>query len=123
MRIQTDTLKYAKLLKQEGFHPKSAEALMSTLTNIEIHNVYSIDEVDSMLSESIKEVFVEQDKKLAEQRREFDINFNELKNEFKESRQYMVSEMAANRRWTVATIITVGLSLATYLSALFHLNH
>ncbi|CAM2866456.1 hypothetical protein LEWO105114_05865 [Legionella worsleiensis] len=51
------------MLKDEEFHLKSAESLMSTLTNIEIHNLYSIDEVDSMLSDSIKEVFVEQDKK------------------------------------------------------------
>ncbi|WP_058492859.1 hypothetical protein [Legionella worsleiensis] len=69
-------------------------------------------------------------KKLVEQRREFDITFNELKNELKEGRdrsdrigQNLMSELAANRRWTIATIITVGLSIATYLSALFRLSH
>ncbi len=83
-----------------------------------------------MLSQSVREVFAEQDKKLAEQRREFDarrkdtLNYHamklqELRNEAEEHRK----ELVAARRWTVGTIITVGLSLAAYLSALIHFNH
>jgi len=32
-------------------------------------------------------------------------------------------ELLASRRWMIGTIITVGLSLAAYLSALIHFNH
>ncbi|HHF0530573.1 MULTISPECIES: hypothetical protein [Legionella] len=101
-----------------------------------------------MLSEAVRQVFVEQDKKLAEQQREFDarmqdiamrndleanhhaLELGELKQELKEGRSRsdtiwhnMMNELAANRRWTIVTIITVGLSIATYLSALIHFNH
>jgi len=141
MRIQTDSLKYAKMLKAEGFPPESADGFISTLTEIEIHNVYSTVEVDAMLSESVKEIFARQDQKLAEQQREFDARMQDmerrdeaalgqLKNELKEGRdrsdriwQGMMGEFASHRRWTIATIITVGLSLATYLSALLHFSH
>ncbi|MBA2710264.1 MAG: hypothetical protein H0U57_06710 [Tatlockia sp.] len=130
MRIRTNTLKYAKLLQAKGISSKTAEAFMTVLSEIEIYNICSREEVNSMLSESIKEVFIEQDKKLAEQRREFDVSFNAFKQELKEGRdrsdrigQNLMQELAANRRWTIATIITVGLSIATYLSALFRLSH
>ena len=63
MRIQTDTLKYAKILKESGFSKESSEGFFSTLTQIEIHNIYGTDEVDNMLSEAVRQVFVEQDKK------------------------------------------------------------
>ena len=141
MRIQTDTLKYAKILKESGFSKESSEGFFSTLTQIEIYNIYSIEEVDNMLSEAVRQVFVEQDKKLAEQRREFDVRMidiakrtdkelGELHQELKAGRsrsdtvwQNVMNELASNRRWTIATIITVGLSIATYLSALLHFNH
>lgn len=141
MRIQTDTLKYAKILKESGFSKESSDGFFSTLTQIEIHNIYSVAEVDNMLSEAVRQVFVEQDKKLAEQQREFDARMKdiskrsdkelgELKHELKDGRsrsdvvwQNVMNELASNRRWTIATIITVGLSIATYLSALIHFNH
>ena len=141
MRIQTDTLKYAKILKESGFSKESSEGFFSTLTKIEIYNIYSVEEVDNMLSEAVRQVFVEQDKKLAEQQREFDARMadiakrsdkelGELKHELKDGRsrsdtiwQNVMNELASNRRWTIATIITVGLSIATYLSALIRFNH
>ena len=103
---------------------------MSTLAEIEIFNLHSKHEVDTMLSQSVREIFAEQDKKLAEQRREFDermkdtakyheLQLREQRSEFNEHR----GELLAARRWTVGTIITVGLSLAAYLSALIHFNH
>ncbi len=119
VRIQTDTLKYAKILKESGFSKELSEGFFSTLTQIEIHNIYSIDEVDNMLSEAVRQVFVEQDKKLVEQRREFDERMKSYNEQLRENR----SELLASRRWMIGTIITVGLSLAAYLSALIHFNH
>ena len=137
MRIQCDTLKSAIMLKKKGIKSSDAEGLMSTLTEIEIFNLHSKREVDNMLSQSIERIFVKfdeslvkQDKKLAEQRREFDKQLQEQRNESKEQLQELRneskehrSELLASRRWTIGTIITVGLSLAAYLSALIHFNH
>ena len=119
MRIQTDTLKYARMLKEDGFSSESAEAFMSTLTKIEIHNIYSKLEVDKMLCESVEKVFAKQDEKLAEQRREFDEKMKSYNEQLRENR----GELLASRRWMIGTIITVGFSLAAYLSALVHFNH
>lgn len=145
MRIQCDTLKYARLLGKKGFKSEAAHGFMSTLTEIEIFNIYSKHEVDSMLSEAVKEVFAKhdrsmddvfarQDQKLAEQRREFDARMQDTakfheqqirdnKSELLASRRDSRSDALTSRRWIVGTMITVGLSLAAYLSALFHFNH
>lgn len=104
---------------------------------VEIFNLYSQQEVDSMLSQSIREVFAEQalklekqDLKLAEQRREFDASrqdtakyheaqLREQRSELQELRKELRSEVLTSRRWVIGTVI----SLAAYLSALIHFNH
>ena len=145
MRIQCDSLKHARLLRKKGMNANVAEDFMSTLTEIHIFNIYSKQEVDGMLSEAVKEVFATQDQKLAEQRREFDArmqdtanyheqqirdNKSELlasrrdnRNELMSSRRESRIDSLTSRRWMVGTMITVGLSLAAYLSALIHFNH
>lgn len=134
MRIQTNTLKYAKMLKKEGFSSSDAETFMSTLTKIEIHNLYSKDEVDKMLSESVKEVFIELrrefDARMQDIEKRDEVALKQLKEELKEGRDRsdkiwhgVMAELAANRRWTIATILTVGISITTYLSALLHFSH
>jgi hypothetical protein len=159
MRIQCDSLKYARILEEKGIKAADADGIMSTITAIEIFNIYSRHEVDNMISESIEKVFIKQsesieklfskqdeklakqDLKLAEQRREFDAQMkdvskyheaklqdsskyhdSQLKEQRSELKEYR-SELLASRRWTIGTIITVGLSLAAYLSALIRYNH
>lgn len=123
MRIQCDTLKYARLLGKKGVKSCDANGLMSTLTEIEIFNIYSKHEVDSMLSETIEKVFAKQDQKLAEQRREFDARMKDISKYHDTQIRDHRSELLASRRWLAGTVITVGLSLAAYLSALIHFNH
>ena len=123
MRIQCDTLKYARLLSKKGVKSDSANGFMSTLTEIEIFNIYSKHEVDSMLSESVKEVFATQNQKLAEQRREFDVRMKDTARYHEQQIRDNKSELLASRRWLAGTVVTVGLSLAAYLSALLHFNH
>ena len=134
MRIQCDTLKYARLLRKKGLKSDVGDEFMSTLTEIEIFNIYSKHEVDSMLSEAVKEVFAKhdrsmddvfakQDQKLAEQRREFDARMKDTAKYHDQQLRDNKSELLASRRWMTGTVITVGLSLAAYLSALIHFNH
>lgn len=130
MRIQCDTLKYARLLRKKKVQSDAAEGFMLTLTQIEIFNLYSKHEVDSMLSESVEKIFakqdeklVKQDLKLAEQKREFDVRMQDIANYHDSQLREQRSELLASRRWVIGTMITVGFSLAAYLSALLHFNH
>lgn len=130
MRIQCDSLKYARLLEKKGIKSNAAEGFMSTLTQIEIFNIYNKHEVDSMLSEAVEKVFakqderlVKQDLKLAEQKREFDARMQDNAKYHEQQLRDNKSELLASRRWMIGTVITVGLSLAAYLSALLHFNH
>ncbi|HFL2715803.1 TPA: hypothetical protein ACGWTM_002991 [Legionella pneumophila] len=123
MRIQCDTLKYAKLLRKKGLNSGVADSFISTLSQIEIFNLYSKQEVDSMLSETIEKVFSKQDLKIAEQRREFDVRMQDIAKYHDAQLREQRSELLASRRWMIGTVITVGLSLAAYLSALIHYNH
>lgn len=119
MRILTNELKYARLLRQAGFSPKKSEAIMSMISNAEIHNLYSKNEIDTMLSETVEKVFAKQDDKLREQRREFDTRMFLIKEQIDKDHD----ELKASRRWLIGTIVTVGMGLAAYLSALIKLSH
>ena len=123
MRIQCDSLKYARLLKRKGFKSYEADGLMSTLTEIEILNIHSQHEVNSMLSEVVEKVFAKQDLKLEEQRREFDARMKDISKYHDSQLRDNRSELLASRRWLAGTVVTVGLSLAAYLSALIRFNH
>lgn len=134
MRIQCDTLKYAKILERKGVKSELASGFMSTLTQIEIFNLFSKDEVDGMLSNAVKEVFVEhdralkdmfarQDQKLAEQRREFDVRMQDIAKYHDQSLRDNKSELLASRRWMIGTMITIGLSMTAYFSTLLHYSH
>lgn len=134
VRIITNELKSAKLLRKSGFSPRNSEAIMSMISTMEIHNLYSRDEVDIMLSEAVEKVFARQDEKLREQQREFDEKLNlqhrELssrltlvQDENRDSRKEFREEMKSSRRWLVGTIITVGMGLAAYISTIIKLSH
>jgi len=127
MRIQCDTLRYTQLMNEKGVEFATTNGFMSTLPEIEIFNIHSKSEVDGMLSEAVKAV-------IAEQRREFDARMQERaqqheqqrldsRNEARAARRENRNELLVSRRWTIGTIITVGFSLAAYLSALIHFNH
>ena len=145
MRMQCDMLKYARLLRKKGVKSEVADGIMSTLTQVEIFNIYSKHEVDSMLSEAVKEVFAKQDQKLVKQRREFDARMQdnakyreqqlhdhrrEFEARMKDSAKYHdqllrdnKSELLSSRRWMIGTMITIGLSLTAYFSTLLHFSH
>lgn len=119
VRILTNELKSAKLLRRKGFSPKQSEAIMSMIAGMEIHNLYSSDEYDSMLSETVEKIFAKQDEKLHEQRREFDARMLLMKEQIDKDHD----ELKASRRWLIGTIVTVGMGLAAYLSALIKISH
>ena len=152
VKFEFDTLQCVRMLIQNGISLELAEPMVAMLASSEFWNLYSKREVDSMLNETVEKVFrenrAEVDRRLEEQRRGFDKWIEEYKRLYEESkRQYeedrrrsdahieadkqrFETEMAkfqieakADRRWVVGTIITVGVALAGYLSALIHFTH
>lgn|SRR3990167_5328010 len=116
MKLEIDTLKCAKMLARQGFNSLQAEGLVSTFADCKFRNLYSKNEINTMLTEAMEKVFrdnrAELERRLEEQRRELDKRI-----------EADIAEIRTNRRWIVGTIITVGIALAGYLSALIHFTH
>ena len=53
MKLEFDTLKYVRILKEQNFNPKDAEILITTLTEIDIRNLYDKIEVETMQNEML----------------------------------------------------------------------
>lgn len=92
MKIQCDSLKYVTLLEMKGISHKSAKAFFEVLTEIEILNIYSANEVNSMLNETINKVFEDRNK-MFEQR---DLRLNEQKREFDENLHFQRQDALAS---------------------------
>lgn len=137
MKFEIDTLKCAKMLSSIGFEQTKAEGLAEVLAGSNVRNVYSKIEVDTMLSEAVKNTF-------EELRRESDKSFkiiekqivaNEKRIEANEQRiiaaeargetrfAQCLSEMRTSRRWIGGLIVASWISIAGYLSALIHFTH
>ncbi|KTC76159.1 hypothetical protein Lbir_0228 [Legionella birminghamensis] len=123
MKLQCDSLKCVTLLEKKGASKHYARAFVELLTEMEIFNIYSDNEVNSMLSETINKIFEDRDKRFIEQKREFDESRKELKQEMLESRKELRDEILASRRWMIGTVVTIGLSLAAYLTTLIKVIH
>jgi hypothetical protein len=157
MQIEFDTLKYVAMLEGLGVNSGVARAVISTVGKIEYYNLYSKNEVDNMLSETVQKVFddnrrkFEREMAILEQQteKEFAIKekrFEEYKKRMAESSRHMneanklmsermdenmrqtmrrldfeTARLHSTFRWAIGTIITVGVSLAGYMTALFHM--
>ena len=133
-KIELDTLKCVQLLMDRGLETKMAEAIVESLTDIPVRNLYNKSEVDNMLSDAVEktihecrrefdEKIHERRRELDERHREFDKQYLERYRESKERFSSMEKSIESGRRWMVGTIITCTVALATYLSALIHFIH
>ena len=138
MQIEFNTLKCAKILSQGGLPASYAELLVESLAGVEINNLYGRVEIDTMLSETVQNAFVEGreanrkaieecrrefDARMEERRRDFDARMAERNQQFEKDFSERKVESRNNLRWMVGTIITCTLALASYLSALIRLTH
>lgn len=128
MKFEFDTLKYAKLLISKGVKSNDSEALSESLTAINMRNIYSKAELDAMVPQTVTDV-------LTQFRRESDLRHAEFKERLEADRQQFAAdqlrheadfqryqlEQRSGRRWLAGLIITVGIALGGYLSALMHL--
>ena|SRR3989338_8979010 len=105
MKFEFDTLKCVKMLSSKGFPSSQAAAFAATLSDTEIRNLYDKTEINTMLPETVENVLKRVDKQLSIMEKRVDSE---------------IAEAKSSRRWVIGTIITVGLTLAGYLSALLH---
>ncbi len=112
MKLNFDTLKCAKIFLNSGFDLEYASELVKAVNEIDVANIYSKEEVDIMLSETVEKVF-------RDHRAEVDRWFEA------ENRRHAadIAEIRAQTRWLIGTIITSTFALAGYMSALFHFTH
>jgi DNA-binding transcriptional MerR regulator len=130
MHVEIDTLKCVKMLQSRDFTIKDARNLVEAFTKTKIRNVYSKNEVDIMLSQTIKAQFEEYDKLRKERIKESDKKLEREREIFEKQlaiqREQMkedIKEIRSSRRWLGTLIISVGLGLASYITALFHMTH
>jgi len=83
------TIESVNTLIDSGFERKQAEALLKVTSTTEHDNVYSVKEIDGMLSEAVRDVF----------------------KEFDGFRKEMRQEARTDRRWLIGTIVTVGAAI------------
>ena len=91
MKLMFDSLKYVKMLRRLGCDNQLAENLIQALMALDIQNVYSKEEISTMLSKDLEKILVNQEKRLTEQRREFNARS-------KERRQELDKRLAEQRR-------------------------
>ena len=134
MKCQFDSLQYVKILGKKGVDSTQAEAIIELLTEVDIRNLYSKAEIDTMLPQTVQTMFDKFDRQFeqrrqeaeqrAEQRRqEAEQRLNEQRKEFNKRLEEDRKEAIAGRRWQVATIITCSFALAGYLSIIIHIAH
>ena len=116
MKLEFDTLRCVKMLKDQDVNARDAEALASTLAAVDIRNLYDRDKVDIMKDDIITNT-------IAECRREFDKQMAVREKYLEAQIAADIAEARAGRRQVIGTIITVGLALAGYLSAVIHFSH
>lgn len=130
MKLIFDTLKYVKLLEERGLTSDIAEAMSEALSLIIIFNLYSRDEVNQMLSESVERVFEEEAKRRQSMEKMYDSRLSMVEQSFKDSESRLESRFTRlensidNRfRQTRNLIVTGGVAAISYLSALIHFTH
>ncbi|WP_203368719.1 hypothetical protein [Cysteiniphilum marinum] len=89
VKLNYATIETVNALIDQGLERNTAETLVQTLSNQEHDNVYSVKEIDSMLSEAVRDVF----------------------KEFDGFRKEMRQEAKTDRRWLIGTIVTVGAAI------------
>lgn len=130
MKLEFDTLHCAKMLVEFGLQPKLAQGLVETLANTDIRNCYSTQEVNAMLPETVQKTLdkyqADMDMRFERENREYERKRAEFKQDLEmqlKRTEDLYQKDRAVHRWVIGTIITVGIALAGYLSALIHLTH
>ena len=99
VRILINQLKSIKQLKRTGFSAKKSEAIVSMISNAEIHNLYSKEEIDVLLRKTTEEILAKQQERLVtymETRTTETVDVNSMFEFFQNESRELRKEQAAN---------------------------
>lgn len=123
MNIQFDSLKCVKLLVSKGVDADNAENFVEVVGVTELLNLYTKEEVDAMLSDTVKEVFKEQrretNERLAVYERQLESRWSGF--EAHTTRQY--ETLLSTTRWGLGLILTTVIAFGGYITTFLHLSH
>ncbi len=120
MKMMIDSLKSVKLMDKKGVDRNLSEAFIEVACDTEIGNLYSKDEVNNMLAQSVQDVLTESrrefDKRLDAQREDMKSQREDMKSQFTELKSEF-AEFKTTKRWIIGLVLTVG---TTWIVNLFH---
>lgn len=130
MKIEIDTLALRNHLASNGFSAKQAEGFVQGLGKTDFNNLYSKDEINTMINDAFKQILDHYSKEWANERILFENRANQQLERYTqtearfESRCDQIEERLDRRvrssfHWTLTTVITVGIGLAS----LIHFTH
>lgn len=119
MKFETDTLKWYKLMESKGCESHLAKAIICTICEMEISNLYSKEEMQTMLAKTVEKVFQDNRRYQDVQHREF-----EKRMELAERRiENDVAEIRSLKRWVIGLMVTVAVGIVSSHIHLLHLIH
>ena len=147
MKLKFDSLAHCQHLQHNGVASKQFEAITEGLTTMQIANLYSKEEIDALVPESVK-TMVREERALRAQyekeasvrqqarRKEIADNLRDIRkesraerqqalqqsrNEWQQWRQEMAQDVKMTRRWLLGTLVSGIIGMAAYLSLLVDL--
>ena len=123
MKLETDTLKCAKILKNKGISTTMAEALVETATTIDITNLYSKYEVDDIMNKNTQALLNTLDDFRHEMNHKFDTLRTDIHHTLDMRLQKTADDFRAQLRWTVTTMIGAGAVFTSLLASMHFFFH
>lgn len=112
MKIQFDSLELVDILVNKGMDKNQAEAIANALSDIEIHNLYSEKEVSNMIDQNTNKIFDFYERRFEKLEENQKQAIQEMKQYNRRSLEEIKKERRSTTRWLIATVITVGISIA-----------
>ena len=115
MKIICDTLEAVKKLTSSNMSREDAEAIISMLSDIEIKNLYSSEEVEKMVAESVDRLLKEFRRESDQRHKEFNNRMDREGQEFNKRLDREAQETKVYRRWLMGIGIGIAASVITLI--------
>lgn len=112
MKMQFNSLELADMLISKGVDKRQAEAIASALSDIEINNLYNDKEVSNMIDQNTNKIFDFYERRFEKLEENQKQAIQEMKQYNRRSLDEIKKERRSTTRWLIATVITVGISIA-----------
>jgi hypothetical protein len=121
MQLKYDRLSlYEALIHIDLPHEKSRQ-LVDIIANVKIENVYAKHEVDSMLTDAMKEVLKQHDKHLESVEKRMTVFSHAVEKRMTDNSVAMEKRLTRENRNVIVSILIAGLSIAAAIILQAHL--